>query len=353
LASDDRPAADPALPPSTGEQLRAMNSTTMPAAICGPSGEVAAALRQNAEAEIARIAGFAQGVLGLAARHLQTGAALGHRDAEFFPMASTVKVPIALTVLDMVDRGELDLQGPVAVEPREMNPSGPLADEFLHPGVTLSVLNLLEPMITRSDNTATDVLLRLAGGPQGVARRLDRLGVAEVRPSRSIRDLLCVLYGLAPPPPAVALRDVLRAAAPEALAAMRAKAQDRNPLYTDDPRDQATPRGMAELLRRLWQEDGVSHAASTTLLGIMGRTSTGLRRIAGRLPKGATVADKTGSAAGTTNDAGFITLPAGRGTMALVVFIKGSALAPADREDLIADAARCAYDYFTLTTRGG
>ncbi|MCW3476695.1 class A beta-lactamase-related serine hydrolase, partial [Limobrevibacterium gyesilva] len=171
-------------------------------------------IRANAEAEIARIAGFAQGMVGVAARHLGTGQALALNDAAFFPMASTVKVPLALTILAMVDRGALGLATMVPVEPHEMNPSGPLGEEFLHPGVALSVANLLEPMITRSDNTATDVLFRLAGGPDAVAQHLDALGVAEVRPSRLIRDLLVALYGLAPPAPEASVRDALRAAPP-------------------------------------------------------------------------------------------------------------------------------------------
>ncbi|MCW3477554.1 class A beta-lactamase-related serine hydrolase, partial [Limobrevibacterium gyesilva] len=149
------------------------------------------------------------------------------------------------------------------------------------------------------------------------------------------------------------VRDALRAAPPAALAAMRARAHAPDPAYSADPRDQATPRGMLELLRRLWAADGVSSAARTTLLAIMGRTSTGVRRIAGRLPKGVPVADKTGSASGTTNDVGFLTLPDGRGTVALVVFVKDSPLTPAEREDVIADIGRVVYDACLLASAHG
>jgi beta-lactamase class A len=50
------------------------------------------------------------------------------------------------------------------------------------------------------------------------------------------------------------------------------------------------------------------------------------------------------------NDAGFITLPDGKGHIALVVFIKGSEAPPAAREAVIADIARLLYDYYLLTT---
>jgi beta-lactamase class A len=314
------------------------------------SDAAVALLRERAETELDRIAAYAKGMVGVAACHLRTGLTLGLNDAVYFPMASTVKVPIALAVLDVIDRGAIDAKALVTVMPVEMNPSGPLGEEFLLPGIALSVLNLMEPMITRSDNTATDVLLRLAGGPDSVRAYVEALGIAEVHPSRSIRDLLCVLYGVAPGPDQ-SVRDLMRATDPEALAAMRARAQAPNPAYSNDPRDQATPRGMLALLRRLWAAEGISRAARDVLLPIMGRTSTGVRRIAGRLPKGATVADKTGSAAGTTNDVGFVTMPGGD-TVALAVYVKESPLPAAEREDVIADLARMAYDTLLLLTPG-
>jgi beta-lactamase class A len=304
--------------------------------------------RAAAEAEIARIAGYAQGDVGLAARHLGTGAALEHRAQEGFPMASTIKVPLALTILEMVDQGRLRLDQMVAVEPVEMNPSAPIGEEFFYPGLSLSLLNLLEPMITRSDNTATDVLFRLAGGPAAVAAWLAERGIEGITPSRSVRDLLIVLYGI-DPGPSVALRDALRTLPPADLAAAKARAQGRNPAYSSDPRDQATPGGMVDLLARLFHADGISQAARATLLPIMGRTSTGLQRIEGRLPPGVAVANKTGSASGTTNDVGILTLPGRRGAVAMAVYVKDSALPPAGREAVIADVARTAYDYFVLT----
>ncbi len=303
---------------------------------------------RRTEAELARIAGLCPGEVGLSALHIESSRALGVNAETYFPMASTVKVPIAMAVLARVDQGGLRLSDMIAVDPLEMNPSGPLGEEFFHPGVALSVLNLLEPMITRSDNTATDVMLRLVDGPGGVQAYLDRLGIDGIRPSRSIRDLLGVLYGI-PVPPQGSMRDALRALSPTGLAAAKAKAYAPNPEYFHDERDQATPAAMVALLRRLWRCDGVSRAARETLVDIMGRTTTGLRRIAGRLPPGVPTADKTGSAAGTTNDCGFMTLPGGAGTVALCVYIKACPLPPEEREGVIADLARTVYDHFVMS----
>lgn len=307
-------------------------------------------VQDNAEAEITRIAPMAQGRVGVAAVHLVSGSRLGFNAAMEFPMASTIKVPLALTVLDHVDKGKLKLDTMLAVEPREMLPSGPVGEEFFYPGVSFSVHNLLDPMITRSDNTATDVLFRAVGGPKVVAAHLASMGVRDIRVSRTLRDLLKVLYGLPGLPDEQSVMAYFRSLPPDELAIVRARAYMPNAAYSGDPQDQATPSGMLDLLCRIWRADGVSAAAREVLLPIMQRTTTGLRRIRGRLPPGVVVGDKTGGACGTTNDVGFVTLPGGRGTVALAIYIKESPLPNAGREDVIADIARLVYDYYVVTS---
>jgi beta-lactamase class A len=81
----------------------------------------------------------------------------------------------------------------------------------------------------------------------------------------------------------------------------------------------------------------------------MARTSTGLHRIEGRLPPGVKVANKTGSASGTTNDCGLIFLPGGAGTVALCVYVKACPLPAEEREGVIADLARTVYAHFMIT----
>jgi beta-lactamase class A len=106
---------------------------------------------------------------------------------------------------------------------------------------------------------------------------------------------------------------------------------------------------MLGLLCKIWLEDGVSRIARATLLPVMERSTTGLMRIRGRLPEGTIVADKTGTLAGTAYDVGVITLPDGKGCIALVVFVKGSEAPIKTRERVIADIARLVYDYFLLS----
>ena len=105
------------------------------------------------------------GRIGFAAQEIGGDEVIAFNGDETFAMASTYKVAIATTVLDRVDKGKLSLDQLVAVPP-DMRVAGEiaLAETFPHPGIQLSVANLIEVMITESNNTAADVCMELAGG---------------------------------------------------------------------------------------------------------------------------------------------------------------------------------------------
>jgi beta-lactamase class A len=301
-------------------------------------------------AEIGRIGKTAKGTVGVAAIHLETGRRVVFHADEFFPMASTVKVAVAAKILDMADKGQIKLTSPILVERSEMAPEGPLEDIRWRPGLTFPVSDLLELMITKSDNTSADVLFRVAGGPVSVQAYLQALGLQEIRPARTIRELLRDVLSIpAPASPATSLADQFRRMPPGQAAERRAKAYRANPAYDADPRDQATPAAMLGLLCKIWQEEGISRSARSTLIPMMERSTTGPKRIRGRLPAGTVVADKTGTLAGSVNDVGYITLPEGRGHIAMVAFIKGSEAPAGTRQTVIADIARLLYDYFLIS----
>jgi beta-lactamase class A len=302
--------------------------------------------------EIGRLGKVAQGTVGVAAVHIETGHKIAYHANEFFPMASTVKVAVAVKILDLVDKGQISLTSPITVQRSELAPGGPLGDIRWHAGLSFSVGDLLEPMIAKSDNTCTDVLFRVAGGPAAVHAYLQAIGLQEISPARYIRELLRDVLSIpAPASSTVSLADQFKQMSPQLAAARRAKAYRVNPAYDADPRDQATPAAMLELLCKIWLEDGVSGLARSTLIPMMERSTTGLKGIRGRLPGGTIVADKTGTLAGTVNDIGFVTLPDGKSHITIVVFIKGSEAPPGTREEVIANIARLVYDYYLISAQ--
>ncbi|MFN2563425.1 MAG: class A beta-lactamase [Gemmatimonadaceae bacterium] len=291
------------------------------------------------EREIARLAPLSGGQVGVAAVHLESGRAVYLNRGERFPMASSYKVPIAYQLMTRVDRGEVRLDSMITLKPGDLHPgSGTLTELLDDPGVILSVRNLLELMLLISDNTATDIMLRTAGGAQAVTQRLRTIGVDGISVDRATLNLIADWAGWRLPSGS----DDWRAAArpTKAGADSAARAFDR------DARDTATPEAMALLLQKIWRSDGLSSQSSALLVDIMTRSTTGAERLKGLLPPKTAVAHKTGTIGGTTNDVGIITLPEDAGHVIAVVFVKESTLPVETRERAIAQIARSIYDYF-------
>lgn len=294
------------------------------------------------ETDIAELSRGAGGVVGVAAWRLDgEGPRVLVNSGEGFPMASTYKVAIAGTIFAAVDAGRLKLDQMIAVDPAVHVSSEVIADRFIHPGVSLSIHNLIELMLTQSDNTATDVLMKLAGGPQAVTRWVEAQAVHALRVDRDTAALLRDFFGLSAGPFEESL-----AAAIKLDPNLEEKGAHANPAFDDDPRDSATPEAMAALLTRIFSGKALSASSTTALIEIMQRCRTGDARLRGRLPAGTVVANKTGTIGGTVNDVGVITLPANKGQIVIAVFIKKSDMPFERRERVIAEIARSVRDYY-------
>jgi beta-lactamase class A len=266
----------------------------------------------------------ADATIGVVAIDLDSGREVSVRGDERFPMGSVYKFPIALAVLHLVDTGKFSMEQKLTIGPKEFSPGwSPIRDGAKGKAVTLTLKELLRSMVSLSDNSASDALLRLIGGPRVVDARLAELGFGGIDVSRQEREMA---HDLGQP------RGVER--------------------YAADARDTATPLEMAHLLVAFWQgRDGLSRPSHALLARWMKETKTGPRRIKAAMAPGSTILHKTGTMPGTVNDAAIVTSPDGKHHVVLVVFSKrGSAPEPA-REDDVAAAARAAYDAVTHAPR--
>ena len=282
------------------------------------------------------------GRIGVAAQEIGGDEVIAINGDETFVMASTYKVAIAAKVMDLVDKGELSLDQMVDV-PYDMYVAGEvaIAERFPYSGVQFSLANLIYPMITESDNTATDVCMKLAGGPAAVTENLRRLGINDFRVDRPVRGILMDFYGL----PAVTPEAIVEAISNNP--ALVAAQVNPNPDFEADPRDHTTPNAYLQLLLAIDGGTAMSAESREFLLGVMSRTRTGAGRLKGLLPKGTPVAHKTGTVGGVANDVGYITLPDGR-RFAIAVFTNSSETPSADRDRAIAEVARALYDFYYL-----
>ena len=240
---------------------------------------------QSLEQQLASYVSTRSGDFGLAALDLRTGEMVSVRGDDAFPMASTVKIAVAANYLAQVDHGRRSLNDRIGAR---------------------TAASLMQAMIIRSDNHATDVLIRDLGGPERIQAWLDQHQIKGLRFDRTIAQLL------------------------------RAKRD----LY--DVRDSSTPRAMVDLLWRIDSGKLLSPESQSYLLGLMARCATGRNRIPGLLPAGTQVEHKTGTLSGLSTDVGFITLPNGH-RVAVAFFARHGT----DRPRTIAWAARAIYDGFT------
>src|SRR5262245_53556769 len=108
---------------------------------------------------------------------------------------------------------------------------------------------------------------------------------------------------------------------------------------------------MTLLLEKIYRGEIVDRAASDQIIEFMNHSMIGQTRIPALLPEGTRVVHKTGTISGSTNDTGIVFLPGG-GHLLLTVFTKDAKASTADREHVIAEIARFAYDYFVFNPAG-
>lgn len=239
---------------------------------------------QSLEQELASLLADKSGNVGLAALDLTTGQMVSVRGDVPFPMASTVKVAVAANYLSQVEHGRRSLDDTIQGK---------------------SARSLMQRMLIRSDNAATDILLKDLGGPDTLQAWLNQQGLTGLRIDRNIAQLLA------------SKRDLW------------------------DVRDSSTPHAMVELLRRIDQGKILKPWSRAYLLDLMSKCETGRNRMKSLLPPGTRVEHKTGTLNGLSDDVGFITLPSGR-RLAVAFFARGGT----DRPRTIAEAARTIYDGF-------
>lgn len=255
------------------------------AVVAQPSWAASSAAIQSVEQQLTSFAQAHSSDVGIAAVDLSSGERVAIRGDDPFPMASTVKIAVAANYLAQVEHGRRSLDDRIA-------------------GTTAA--RLIETMIIRSDNGATDLLLRDLGGPRLIQTWLTQQGITGLRIDRTIAQLL------------------------------------RDPRDLWDVRDSSTPKAMVELLQRIDSGRLLNSQSRSYLLDLMSRCITGKNRIRGLLPPGTPVENKTGTLSGLSTDVGFITLPDGR-RIAVAFFARGGT----DRPRAIAEAARAIYEGFS------
>lgn len=275
-------------------------------------------LKRDAELEkqFAEIAKDARGKVGAAAVVLETGEAALLNADDHYAMQSVYKLPISMAVMDQVRLGKLDLDEQIGVTKEDYVLPGqvsPLRDKNPNGGV-FTIRELIRLALVESDGSASDVLMRVAGGPSVVRDYLAQIGINDMTIVNTEKEF----------------------------------AQDWNNQY----QNWTTPVAACEVLRYLSEQQvDDSESEKYLLLTDMHNAVTGPNRLKGLLPVGTNVSHKTGTSGSrsgitaATNDIGIIYLPNGK-RLAIAVLVADSPANDKTRDAVIARVAKAVWDKF-------
>jgi beta-lactamase class A len=222
------------------------------------------------------------GRVGVFALDTGSGKHLARREDERFVMCSTFKWALVADVLARVDRGEVSLDEPVRYGQSDLLEYAPTTRAHVAEG-SMTVEALAEAAITKSDNTAANLLLAKVGGPPGLTQFFRRLGDPVTRLDRNEPELNANVRG--------------------------------------DVRDTTSPRAMVGLMRSVLCADCLAPGSRERLIGWLRACETGRDRLRAGLPADWTVGDKTGTGRdGAVNDLA-IAVPPGRAPILIASYL--------------------------------
>ncbi len=229
-----------------------------PAAALGAGGPLA-----DLQSQLSAYSMRAPGHVGIAVEDVVTGLTTGINTGAEMPAASTIKIPVMVEVFKQLVAGKFDLNTKLTLRRSDKDwGSGDLCDAPV--GRSYPVSRLLSLMIDVSDNTATNMLIRLVG-------------------RQSINETMAD-YGLTH----TKLHDFIRSEGNGIRYALR-----------------SSPADMAHLLGAMAKEQLIDEWSSREMIAILrGQQHNSL--LPAPLPAGTTVAHKTGTLHDTLNDVGIV-----------------------------------------------
>jgi beta-lactamase class A len=259
----------------------------------------------------------ANGEIGVAIMEMGSGEQYFSRETQKFPMQSVFKFPLAMAVLDLVDKGNLALDQKIHISKADLHPKtwSPVREKYPEGNIDLTIAELISYTVSHSDNNTCDILFRLVGGPAKVDKYIKNLGVNDI--------------------------------------AIVATELEMSKHWDVQFTNWCRPPAMLQFLEVFYKGKTLSKSSSAFLWKVMTETSTGPKQIKGLLPKDVSVAHKTGSSGtnekgitAATNDVGIIKLANGK-HLAVVLFVGNSPDSKDARDDLMARISRTAYDYYS------
>ena len=231
-----------------------------------------------------------------------------------YSMLSTVKFPIALTVLKKVEEGKLQMEQTIFIKKEELleNTWSPYKEKFPEGNTHITLEEAMKWMISYSDNNLTDIILRLIGGPKEVEKYF---------PSKNL--------------------------------IVKNNEEEMHKNWEAQFVNKITPNEATKLLRKFYKGKILNKTNTTWLYNAMINNTTGGNRIKAKLPKDIKVAHRTGTSftndkgmTGAINDFGIIEL-LNKKKIIICVLVNDTYENFKKSEEIIADIAKTTYEYYS------
>ena len=221
-----------------------------------------------------------------------------------FSAASMIKVPVLVALFQEVDAGRVHLGDKLVLQPGDIGEgSGDM--QYAPIGSEYTVLETITNMITISDNTATNLIVRRLGGIEQVNQHFRQWGMQQTVLRKSLPDL--------------------------------------------EGSNTTSPKELATLLSMVSQGEILSMKSRDRALEIMRHTVSDTL-LPSSLGEGATIAHKTGDIGTLVGDTGIIDMPNGK-RYAITAMVKRP-FNDSRAQDLIRQIAATVYDYLNQSTGG-
>jgi beta-lactamase class A len=135
---------------------------------------------QRLQSSIERTTKSVNATWGIYVKSLQTGEEIAIDADRQMETMSTIKIPLMIEVFAQIRAGKFNLTDKYTFVQADSQP-GTGTIQRLDPGAVMTVKDLITMMIIVSDNTATEVLYRMVGGPDAVNTRMQALGLPKTR----------------------------------------------------------------------------------------------------------------------------------------------------------------------------
>lgn len=260
-----------------------------------------AAIRSQLKADLTGVIRHFPDKAGIVITDLERDWTLNHQKDMAVPAASMTKLPIMAAVFLAAEEGKIRLDEKVALRDRDkMSGSGIL--KTMPSGTEYTVEELMELMIGRSDNTATNILTGLLGMDY-LNDAFRSFGLTRTLLTRRIADY---------------------------------KARSRGfENYT-------TAADIASMLERIYRGELINRRVSERCIEILKLTRS-RDRIPKYLPKGSVVAHKTGLERTVCHDAGIVFTP--HGDFLICVLVEHDNPSASEAKAFIARVAESAHDH--------